>query len=68
MNSIAKIPPPLDVLNAEINNAYVHYDEDKILEIFNIIENYPSYKYEYQLYVVNISMFNENLTLPKKFR
>ena len=66
-NSIAKIPPPLDVLNAEINNAYVHYDEDKILEIFNIIEkNYPSYKYEYQLYVVNISMFNEKFDFAKK--
>ena len=66
-NSLAKIPPPLGVLDAEINNAYVHYDKDKILKIFNIIEkNYPSYKYEYQLYVVNISMFNEKFDFAKK--
>ena len=65
-NSLAKIPPPLEVLNAEINNAYVHYDNIKTLEIYEIIEkHYPLDKYKYQLFVVNLSIFNSNFDLAK---
>ena len=63
-NGLAKIPPPLGVLDAEINNAYVHYDREKAIEIFNIIEKYyPTEKYEYQLYIINLAIFNEQYNI-----
>ena len=63
-NSLAKIAPPLGVLDAEINNAYVHYDTEKAIEIFKIIEtHYPTEKYEYQLYIINLAIFNEQYNI-----
>ena len=65
-NSLAKIPPPLGVLDAEINNAYVHYDIKKASEIYNIIkEFYPNEKYEYQLYIINLALFNDRYDFVK---